>query len=222
MNTVALADGARDTLADMLPSSVVSAVQLVSVQSVVFPEEMLHLIDATSHRRNEFATGRRCLRDALTALGEGSVALPPDADGLPMLPVGYLGSISHSRGLCAAVAAPAAKRTYLGLDIEQTTRLSVAAMKRVVHPLEVAWVGNDQRKASLLFSMKEAFYKAQYVDGRCTGNFHDLALEVDEMNQTAKVIYISTHFTAQLIQDAPRLKFRYGMVEGYVLSLCLF
>lgn len=220
MNDVALADDVRAALVNLLPSSITSAVQLVAEQSVVFAEEMSHLKDATVHRRNEFATGRHCLRAALHAQGEFCEALPRDSDGVPRVPVGYLGSLSHSRGLCAAVAAPVGKCAYLGLDVEKTTRLSLAATQRVVHAKEVAWVDSDQRKASVLFSMKEAFYKAQFVDWRSTGNFHDLALEVDEVNQSAQAVYISKHFPAKLAEHVQHFQFRYRFVDSYVISLC--
>lgn len=167
------------------------------------------------HRQEEFATGRQCARRALALIGaEWGVSLP-DGDGLPGWPEGFLGSISHSRGLAMAVAAPSMKYSLLGLDLEKTNRLSEAAMRRVLHPLEATFAADDQAKTSILFSLKEAFYKAQFPRWRTLGNFGDLALCVDPDAGTARVVEMDARFAPEL----EGVLFSFRVVGDYVLSL---
>ncbi len=213
----ALSDG----LAAIRPSAAVSfSTAWVQPQVELYAQEMVGLEKAASHRRDEFASGRSCARVALAAQGAVVGALPADADGVPIWPNGWLGSLSHSRGLCVAVAASVQKFTYLGVDLEKTTRLSAAAIARVVHPAELAWVADEQARASLLFSAKEAFYKAQFPAWRCYANFHDLSLEVDDAQQTARIRSISAQFPEELRGQAEALRFRYHYFADYVVTLC--
>lgn len=169
------------------------------------------------HRQKEFATGRRCARVVLDSLGfEGGAPLVADADGVPVWPEGFVGSISHCRGVVAALAVRTSEYALVGLDLEKTNRLSDAAMKRVIHPEEVDFVQGDQVKASILFSLKEAFYKAQFPRHRTPGNFQDLALSVDAAAGQAEVSEMDTRFAGELV----RVQFAYRIVEDYVLSLC--
>jgi len=220
MDEVPLIDHLNNALAVQLPSWATWAVHEVAAQTVVYPSEMARLHAAMQSRKNEFATGRRCLREALQQQGIGVEALLSDSDGVPDLPAGAIGSISHSRGQCAAIAARASDAECLGLDLEKTTRLSAGAMKKVVHLRELQWVDGDQRRASLLFSVKEAFYKAQFPKWRCLANFHDLALTVDEVTQSLKVDFISEKFPEELVQRSTSLQFRYQFVGEYVVTLC--
>jgi 4'-phosphopantetheinyl transferase EntD len=206
----------------LVPPGVCASAGVVSEVAEPFPfvEEGQHLVNAVSTRRNEFIGGRRCARAALAQLGQATVALPADADGVPMWPVGWIGSISHSRGLCCAVAAPAEGMTALGLDLEKTTRLSARAMERVVHPAESVLVGQSQRLGSLLFSAKEAFFKAQYPVWGAQPNFHDLALQIDLVNQALAVAEVVDHLPAALKSAAKRMQLRYRFFGDYVVTLC--
>ena len=172
-------------------------------------------------RQEEYRAGRCCAREALATGGFAGVnELRADEDGLPEWPEGVLGSITHSKGLCVAVVAGDSQLGLLGVDLERTDRIGAAAMKRVIHPREADFARDDQRKASILFSLKEAFYKAQFARWRIAGNFHDLALDVDVAAGGAAVREISPHFGAELVDSADELRFRFGLFANYVVSLC--
>lgn len=204
------------------PDGVCASASVVAehTEAFDFAEEGQQLEHAVRTRRNEFIAGRRCARAALAQLGQGALALPADADGLPCWPAAWVGSISHSRGLCCAVAAPAARMTALGLDLEQTTRLSAHAMARVVHPMESRLIGQSQRWGSLLFSAKEAFFKAQYPQWRAQPNFKDIALQIDRSEQTLAVAEVADHLPEALKAGAPQMQFRYRFFGNYVVTLC--
>ena len=212
----------QSALQALLPVKVGCAVQQVASEAEAFQyaEEGSHLANAVLARRNEFISGRRCARTALAHIGQASCALPADPDGLPIWPSATMGSITHSRGLCCAVAASADKMMHLGIDLEKTTRLSARAMERVVHPLEEATVGEDQALASLLFSAKEAFYKAQFPAWGAQPNFKDLALQIHSNTQQLSVLKIASNLPIQLRDATHRMKFRYQFVGDYVVTLC--
>jgi 4'-phosphopantetheinyl transferase EntD len=212
----------QSALQALLPVKVGCAVQQVASEAEAFQyaEEGSHLANAAIARRNEFISGRRCARIALAHIGQAACALPADSDGLPIWPSATMGSITHSRGLCCAVAASADKMMHLGIDLEKTTRLSARAMERVVHPLEEATVGEDQALGSLLFSAKEAFYKAQFPAWGAQPNFKDLALQIHSNTQQLSVLKIASNLPIQLRDATHRMKFRYQFVGDYVVTLC--
>lgn len=183
-------------------------------------------LQQTSHwstgRATEYRAGRWCARVALDKAGvKGEHALLPSEAGLPSWPMGSIGSISHSRGLCAAVAGCIRSFSLLGLDLERTDRISPAAADRVVHPLESDFFGNDLYRASLLFSLKEAFYKAQYPRWKLSAGFRDLALRVDPENgcaQVAKMEQVFSEGFPEGISEAFQMRFK--CFGPFVVSLC--
>lgn len=168
-------------------------------------------------RQQEFAAGRFCARRALEVLGRPPAPLLRDVDGLPLWPAGVIGSITHCQGIAAAVVRLAdGVGALLGIDLEKTNRLSERASRRVLHPREVTFAGDDQARATVLFSLKEAFYKAQFPRWRTPGNFQDIALEVDMEAGRALVTALDVRFDSGLTG----LAFRFSLVDDYVLSLC--
>ncbi len=171
-------------------------------------------------RRAEFLSGRACAREALQALGYQDSPLAADSEGVPQWPAGSVGSITHSRGCCGAVAAQAENYAGLGLDFEQTGRLSEAAAKRVVHPMEAVFASGHAEGATVLFSLKEAFYKAQFPKWRVRANFQDIALDVDLSAGIAKLVHLNESLDVLALNPGSRFKFRFAQTEHMVLSLC--
>jgi 4'-phosphopantetheinyl transferase EntD len=214
-------EACRVGLAGLLPAGQSFAVAAVSDRlDTEWPQDAVHLLQAAAHRRAEFSSGRACARHALAQLGVADCALPADAAGVPQWPAGYLASISHSRGLVAAVAGSTKQLQCLGLDLEQTQRLSQAAIARVVHPDEAGWVGQSTLRASLLFSAKEAFYKAQYPRWSTAANFSDICFSVDEQSCKLKIVWLAERFAPDLHAQAASMQLRYAYFGRYVVSLC--
>lgn len=132
------------------------------------PAEAAAVADARAVRRREFAAGRACARRALRELGLGGGPLPRAADGRPLWPAGARGSIAHSDEFCVA----AAMRTpdddaSLGVDVERCGRVGEELFRALMTTDERRWVGalsgvERQWAATAVFTIKEAFYKAQY------------------------------------------------------------
>lgn len=185
-----------------------------------FVAEMTVCENFAPSRRAEFLSGRACAREALQALGYQNSPLSADPGGVPQWPAGSVGSITHSRGCCGAVAAQAENYAGLGLDFEQTGRLSEAAAKRVVHPMEAAFASDTADGATLLFSLKEAFYKAQFPKWQARANFQDIALAVDLGAGIAEIAHVNESLGALAVNPGSRFKFRFAQTEHLVLSLC--
>ena len=181
------------------------ALSLPSGEGVALPLEELHDLERSrlDHmkpaRQISFAGGRVAIRRALTTLcDEGIVGCPvlPDEVGAPVLPEGVLGSISHTRGLVAAVVCvppeglaylsgsgngPAPAQCAVGVDVEGVGRaLSPRAALRCLHEderltLDAAPSGLASGEELLLrVSVKEALYKAIHPLVRQTIRWHSV------------------------------------------------
>lgn len=138
------------------------------------PEEGAVISRAVPKRRIEFSTGRWCARQALLGLGAPAGPLLRGEDGAVLWPPGVVGSVSHSRRWCAAVVTRSADALGVGLDVEESGRLSEAASKLVLSPVERQAVLDHELGPgvcrTVMFSAKEAIYKAlralvsRYID----------------------------------------------------------
>lgn len=88
------------------------------VDPSLYPEETEHVRSAVPTRRREFATVRRCAREALASLGVPPVPLLPGRCGAPRWPGGVVGSMTHCDGYRAAAVAPVGTVAGLGIDAE--------------------------------------------------------------------------------------------------------
>jgi len=206
----------REVVDVIVPKGAAFEVAIIDQCGTDLLQEERQLIEAWApSRQREFVTGRMCARRALDLLGSGASGLLPDADGIPQWPEGMVGSISHCRGVAMAMAAKSVDCRLLGLDLEKTNRLSAGAIKQVLHPIEEIFAGGDQLKASIIFSLKEAFYKAQFPKWHAVCNFSDLGLKVDLDKGSAKIREMDARFSPELL----RLRFCFRIVDDYVVSL---
>ncbi len=212
----------QSLLDHMIPAGVRAVASQITdrEESFEYPEEAQRLVKAVPKRRNEFIVGRRCARTALAQMGIEPRAMPPNERRAPQWPVGTIGSISHSIGLCCAVASHSSTIACLGVDLETTTRISSGVIERVLHPLEVDFVNGDKAYGSLIFSAKEAFFKAQHPVWEAWPNFEDLAFEVDTSTNQLNVIEVAAHLPLGLRSAIEDMQFRYAFFDNYVLTLC--
>jgi 4'-phosphopantetheinyl transferase EntD len=145
--------------------------------------------NAVSKRINEFAAGRACARFALAELGVHNVALHPADDRQPVWPAGFIGTITHTTGLCAAAVAACRSILAIGLDSEIIGAPAPDIWSTICRDEELGWVGLlpvGERPAAvtLLFSAKEAFYKCQYPLVGEWLDFHDLSIAVNDWGRT--------------------------------------
>ena len=119
------------------------------------PGEVEHVARLAEPRRREFLAGRAVLR---AALGH-DVAILADDRGAPVLPAGFVGSISHKADVAAAIVAAAGDDgARVGIDLERAAEPRQPIERRILTAREQAVVHG--RDITLAFAIKEAIYKA--------------------------------------------------------------
>ncbi|MEZ4281077.1 MAG: 4'-phosphopantetheinyl transferase superfamily protein [Myxococcota bacterium] len=151
------------------------------------PEEAALVARAVESRRREFSTGRRLARRLIADRGIGPGPILRDDDRVPIWPAGIAGSISHSRAFAVVAVCDAASCFGVGIDVEPDEPVKDGIERHVCTPAEREWLdGIDAdeagrgRRVKLVFSAKEAVYKAFYPRVRVFWGFHDVMLELDE------------------------------------------
>nr|ASA40354.1 4'-phosphopantetheinyl transferase P5 [Streptomyces antibioticus] len=120
----------------------------------------------------QFTAARACAHRCLDALEAPPGPLLRTADGAPAWPTGFVGSITHCTGYRGAVAAHAKVWAALGVDAEPALPLQYGVLGLVASEREQRMVARLSRKRPglpwdrLLFSAKEAVYKAWYPAAR--------------------------------------------------------
>jgi len=139
---------------------------------------------AVPKRRHEFAAARACARVLLGELGLADASIPARSDGSPIWPPGIVGSLTHCDGLRAAAVAPAHLYRSLGIDAEMRAPLPGRTRELAARPEECAQLGRLQAADAhvpwdrILFSAKEAFYKAWYPVMGSFLDFHDVRIDL--------------------------------------------
>ncbi|NHC14168.1 4'-phosphopantetheinyl transferase family protein [Motilibacter deserti] len=156
-------------LAALLPPGVVVVEAYDdSEPAPLFPAEEALVARAVAGRRAEFATGRRCARDALRRLGLPAAPILSGPRREPVWPEGVVGSITHCAGYRAAVVALARDVAALGIDAEPDEPLPAGVLDVVARPAErdrleeLARGRPDGNWDRVLFSAKESVFKAWY------------------------------------------------------------
>jgi 4'-phosphopantetheinyl transferase EntD len=186
----------------ILPGCVVAVATREDMPDLeLFPEEQSHIAGAVEKRRREFTTARGCAHEALARLGVVKSAVPAGEHGEPRWPAGIVGSITHCESYRACALAHAREMTAIGIDAEPNTGLpSSVAAADIAAPSELKQLGALARQAPtvhwdrLLFSAKEAVYKAWYPLTQRWLGFEDAHITIDPRRQT---------FTARLLVSGP-------------------
>jgi len=177
---------ANPTWNGLFPASVVTATQSELADTpALMPEERSFLARAVPARVLEFTTGRSCARAALARLGCPPVAIAVGDEREPLWPPGFIGSITHCKGHCAAAVARRDPRTAhaiasLGLDAEPALPLPEDVARMVCSDDEREWIEQHRQDGlpwnRLVFSAKESVFKCIFPIARRFLDFHDTEL----------------------------------------------
>lgn len=188
-------------MAPLLPAATVVEAFGDTVPAPLFPEEELLVARAVDKRRTEFATARRCAREALARHGFAPAPLLTGERGQPLWPTGMVGSITHCAGYRAAAVARAADLGSVGVDAEPHHPLPGGVLDAIALPTELARLrtlaGSHPGVCwdRVLFSAKESVYKAWFPLARRWLDFTEADLAFDPAAGT---------FSARVLIDAPR------------------
>jgi 4'-phosphopantetheinyl transferase EntD len=196
VSTIPQSDGIPSNLsplfAGLFPAGVVAAESREPGDpALLLPAEAAHLGRAVAKRVQEFAAGRLCVRRALHEYGIDQFPLRVAADRQPIWPEGFIGSITHTAGLCAAVVAESRTIAAVGIDSEIVGHVTPDIWSTICVADEADWVNSlppSERAAAvtLIFSAKEAFYKCQYPMVSEWLDFHDLVIESETAGQSGQ------------------------------------
>ena len=156
----------------------------------LLPEEEACLSPrAIAKRRREFTAGRVCARAALERLGVRGFPLTIGEDRAPVWPAGIVGAISHSADYCGVAVARRTDCAGLGLDVERARPLEGRIVSIVCTAAETRTLGTlDELPAGLqamiVFSAKEAFYKAWHPLMRSYLDFQDVEIDLRPRTRT--------------------------------------
>jgi 4'-phosphopantetheinyl transferase EntD len=177
-----------------LPASVACAEAFGDLpDTVLFPEEAALVARAVEKRRREFTTARGCARTALAALGVPATPILHGERGAPRWPPGIVGSITHCAGYRAAAVARSSDVVTIGLDAEPDEMLPEGVLDAVSLPAERARLRDMAAAAPgpcwdrLLFSAKEATYKAWFPVARRWLGFEEADITINPVDGTFEV-----------------------------------
>jgi 4'-phosphopantetheinyl transferase EntD len=191
----------------ILPPAAVAAELFGDEPADLFPAEEAVIARAVGKRRREFTSVRVCARRALAALGQPPAPLVPGERGAPRWPDGITGSMTHCDGYRGCVLARTADLASVGLDAEPNDVLPDRVDRVVMLPAERTHIARLAAARPgvcwdrLLFSAKEAVYKAWYpVTGRWLG-FEQASIEFAATGEGNGICQGT--FTVRLLIPAP-------------------
>lgn len=193
-------------LARLLPEQcvVVEARSDAWWSSGLLKEEQPFVAHAVEKRRREFTAGRNCARTALIRLGLPPVPIGVGEHRQPLFPAIVSGSITHTRDYCAAAVVRTGSVRAIGIDAESNAPLDESVARRVLSPDELRRVRSRRRVGCcddvLLFSMKEAFFKAVFPVCRRHVDFDEVDIHLLPAGDSCDVGVLAPDLAA-LLQD---------------------
>lgn len=173
----------QQALTAHLPESntmVVLAGEVADYLHELTDEERPAVSRAVPKRQREFATGRHLARQAMIRLGLPPQSVPRGTDRNPLWPAPCIGSITHADALAAVAVAAGETLRGVGIDLEETARVTDQLWDKLFTTDERRrYEGSDPRWPGLVFSAKEAVYKAvNPIAGKFIG-FHEVEVDVE-------------------------------------------
>jgi len=144
--------------------------------------EEQYIANAVLKRKMEFRKGRQCARQALRFFGVAPCPIPAGNSREPVWPMGYVGSITHCNGFCAAAVAENTKHIAIGIDIEEKKPLSFDITGQILTESEKTSFNLDDPVdylALLVFSAKESIFKCLYPLTNRYMDFLDVSVEIN-------------------------------------------
>ncbi|MCL9781785.1 4'-phosphopantetheinyl transferase superfamily protein [Vibrio sp. S4M6] len=142
--------------------------------------------NAVIKRKSEFVAGRYCAHQSLALIGGDSSFINVGEGRCPMWPSGFLGSISHCDSYALAASAKSADLFALGLDVENIVDDNMRSnlLTSIVNQDEMFLLEESitpNAIFTLIFSMKESFFKAVYPHVKTYFDFSAISiLQVDQ------------------------------------------
>ncbi|MFT4929647.1 MAG: enterobactin synthetase component D [Phenylobacterium sp.] len=195
--------------------------EFFNVLGIDYPQKLNR---AVPKRKAEFLAGRHCAKTLLAELGIHDFTIVPDKNRCPLWPPGIKGSISHSNTNALVMLTTRTDVLGVGIDIESVikTKTMNDVKKSIIfdHEYDLLEQGDVSAETifSLLFSIKESFFKAGYPS---TGRYFDFdavrITELDFATHTFKLT-LCEELNPKLTKGM-RFSGQFGFVGEQVVSL---
>jgi 4'-phosphopantetheinyl transferase EntD len=185
-------------------------------------EEVSYVATSVPKRIREFSAGRACARAALRQLHIEDFPILAGAHREPIWPAAFAGSITHTKEYAGAIVVSKDDGRSVGIDAAREGSVGEDLWREICSPLELKWLhglttDTARTAASIIFSAKEAFYKAQFP---LTGewlDFHDVQISIDDRG-----FRVSPLRALRLQSIAPAWEGRFHVTCGLVLTaICI-
>lgn len=172
---------------------------------------------AVAKRRAEFSTGRWLARRTMTELGLAAGDIARGEQRQPIWPAGTTGSITHADDIAAVAISHADACQSVGIDLERWERVTSELHRKLFTERELARLSaQPDMAAGLLFSAKEAGYKATFpLAGRFIG-FQEAEIDVDWQAGRFVIRYVGEHSENAIME---RGEGHFLISNNYALSL---
>lgn len=216
----------------LFPPGVVAAeLRMTGDPSLLFAEEAQYVRHAVPKRVQEFAAGRLCARRALAEFGFADYPLRMNGDRRPQWPAPFVGSITHTIGICGAAVAERRRFRAIGLDMEIVGRVTREIWPTICTPEETDWLDalrepEQSRCAALIFSARESFYKCQYEVTQEWMEFDDVSPDLPSSDASSGSFALrrrrrATSLTLDTAHLVARFEFHGNLVvTGVALGAC--
>jgi len=153
---------------------------------IIFDIEKKYFANTVPKRKKEFLNGRSCARKALEHFGVPPCPIPAGENREPVWPAGYVGSITHCDGFCAAAVASANRYRSLGIDAECLQALSPEIRELILTDTEMSGdpdILSDAILVCIIFSAKESVFKCLFPLVKRFFDFKDIDLSIDRTHE---------------------------------------
>ena len=168
----------------------------------LLPEEMAAFAGSVIKVRRASGAARIVARQLMSRLGRAPQPIPRSTAGMPVWPGGIVGSLAHDARIAVAVMARQDDFLGVGVDIEPAEPLAADLLDIVATPAERQGIDGDPNRGRLLFSIKEAVYKAVYPLDRTFLDHHDVEVSLSAgtaMVRGGRVVPFRVHIASHIL-----------------------
>jgi 4'-phosphopantetheinyl transferase EntD len=136
--------------------------------------------------RRASGAARRIAHGLLADIGFDDFAILRTPSGAPAWPDGITGSLAHDDEMAVAAVAPVSQIGSLGIDVEPARPLPDDIFALVATRADVTRAADRHLAGRILFSAKEAVYKAVYPLDRQILGYEDITVDLNAGHATTK------------------------------------
>jgi 4'-phosphopantetheinyl transferase EntD len=173
---------------DLAAPGIVVGKRLISDgdEGALLPEEADAFAGSVIKTRRASGAARIVARELLGQLGcSNMTALPKAASGAPIWPKGIVGSLAHDSRFAIAAVSRRHDVAALGIDIEPAESLPFE-LDLIATPRECLKISSYRYIGRLLFTAKEAVFKAVHPLDNVFLEHHDVEVDFDARKATVR------------------------------------